>query len=544
MPSDFSHCMPGQTDAVVEVRMGIHTGEGRLLGASYVGLDVHRTARIAGAAHGGQVVLSDASRALADGSLPDGAELQHLGEHRLKDLDRAEHLFQLVAPGLRIEFPPLHSLATGLRNLPAQLTSFVGRTHERQELLALLGSSRLVTLTGPGGTGKTRLSLEVAAAAAIAFPDGVFYVPLAPIVDPELLVPTIAAALGLREGPGGRLHDRLISHLCERVLLLVLDNFEQLMAAAPDVGELLSGAPRLNVLVSSREPLHISGEQNFPVSPLPVPDRHRGSSLEQLRSVDSVALFVQRARLLRPDFDLTPENAGAITEICARLDGLPLAIELAAARTRMFKPAEIASRLDHRLSFLAGGRALSERQRTLRGAIDWSHELLEPSEQVLFRRLAVFAGGGTLEAVEAVCRPDELGLDAVEGVSSLHEKSLLYRDAIAVAEFRFAMLETIREYGLERLNGSGEAADLHRRHAMHFLELAERTAERVDGLDQYPLLEMLDTEVDNLRGAIQWMIDEGDFGGRVAACQCPQHVLGLSQPPKRGPPLTGGPARP
>ena len=438
-----SHPWPG--GAPVHVRIGVHTGEGRLLGNSYVGLDVHRVARIAAAGHGGQIVMSSVTRALVERQLPEGTHVRDLGEHRLKDLEAAERLSDVVVAGLSSDFPPLRTLDAATTHLPAQLTSFVGREREQQDVLRLLAANRIVTLTGPGGTGKTRLSLEVAEAAAATFDGGSWFVPLAAIRDPELVVPTIASTLGLRESPPRPLAETLAQHLRERALLLVLDNFEQLMPAAAALGQLVSDAPRTKLLVSSREPLRIAGEQEYPVPPLTVPDPRAAVDPKALRDYDAVALFLRRVAAVRPEFELTAENAPAIAEICARLDGLPLAIELAAARVRLFAPADILSRLDRRLSFLAGGRDVTERQRTLRGAIDWSYELLDESERTLFARLSVFAGGCTIEAVEAVCQPRDLGVEAVDGVSSLHDKSLLRRDDRAPG-LRVTMLETIRDY--------------------------------------------------------------------------------------------------
>jgi predicted ATPase len=322
-----------------------------------------------------------------------------------------------------------------------------------------------------------------------------------------LLVPTIAATFGLREGPARPIADTLAEHLRERSVLLVLDNFEQLMPAAASVSELVRAAPRTKLLVSSREALRVAGEQDFPVLPLAVPDRGADVPLEDLRTADSVALFLQRARLVRPGFDLTADNANVVAEICARLDGLPLAIELAAARVRLFEPVDILARLDRRLTFLAGGRDVPERQRTLRGAIEWSHDLLDEGEQVLFRRLSIFAGGCTLDAVEAVCRPQELGLETVDVISALHDKSLLRRDDAALAGLRVTMLETIREYGLELLEASSEAADMRRRHAQFFVELAEAAAEPMSGPGQQQWLDALDRDVGNIRAAIRWAVD-------------------------------------
>ena len=495
-------------NAVVRVRMGIHSGEGRLLDGDYVGLDTHRTARIADAGHGGQVVLSDAARSLAAAALPPGATLRDLGEHRLKDLEQPERLFQLVAPGVPADFPPLRSLDTRPHDVPAQVTSFVGRQREGAELVELLSSCRLVTLTGPGGTGKTRLAIEVADGCIDAFADGVHFVPLATISDADLVLPTVAAQFGLREAPASPVREVLIDYVKQRQILLVLDNFEQIIEAATTVGELLVAALRLSVLVTSREPLRIAGEQEYPVPPLALPNGGAGRGTDELRGVDSVALFVQRARSVRPDFDLTAGNANAVAEICTRLDGLPLALELAAARVRLFEPQELLPRLDRRLTFFAGGRDLPERQRTLRGAIDWSHELLTAAEQALFRRLSVFSGGCTLEAIEAVCRPDELGVDAVDGITSLHDKSLVRRDE-AAGDLRVRMLETISEYAWERLEVSGEAAEITAAHAAYFLDLGNRAAEHLRGPAKISWLPTLDRELDNFRGVIRRGIESG-----------------------------------
>jgi class 3 adenylate cyclase len=332
------HAWP--TGVAVRVRMGIHTGTGVLQDGDYVGLDIHRAARIASAGHGGQVLVSRTTRALLEDASVSGLAARDLGEHRLKDLERPEHLYQVEAAGLDREFPPLRSLDARRHNLPEQLTPFVGRSAERARAVELVASNRLVTFTGPGGSGKTRLALESAAASLERFGDGVFFVALAPIDDRDLVVPTIAAAVGLREAPGRPMRDRLLEHLRDRSSLLVLDNFEQIVACAPFVGELLAAAPRVHVLVTSRESLAIAGEQELPVPPLALPALDEPVDPERLREVDAIALFVQRARAVRPAFDLTAENARAVAEICVRLDGLPLALELAAARIKLFEPGD------------------------------------------------------------------------------------------------------------------------------------------------------------------------------------------------------------
>jgi predicted ATPase/class 3 adenylate cyclase len=414
----------------VRVRMGLHTGEGRRGGDSYVGLDVHRAARIAAAGHGGQVLLSAASRSLVEAALPEGVTLRDLGMHRLKDLDQPEHLGQLVINGLEQEFPAIRTLETPT-NLPAELTSFVGREREVDEALELLSTTRLLTLTGPGGAGKTRLAIRIAARLQSAYADGVFFVDLAPLTDPGLVLPTVARTLGLSDQAQRSIVDLLKDHLELQNVLLVLDNFEHVLAAREGIQDLLAAAPRVKVLVTSRSRLSLYGEQEFPVPSLALPDRGAIGDLDRLSQYEAVALFVERARAAEPAFGITNENAPAVAEICVRLDGLPLAIELAASRVRLLEPGEILARLEQRLPLLtAGGANLPERQRTLRGAIDWSYELLEAPHRSLFRRLSIFAGGCTLMAVEAVCNPGgELGLDTLEGMASLVDQSLLRRMA-------------------------------------------------------------------------------------------------------------------
>ncbi|HEY6056813.1 MAG TPA: adenylate/guanylate cyclase domain-containing protein, partial [Candidatus Limnocylindrales bacterium] len=367
----------------VRVRMGLHTGEGRLGGDNYVGLDVHRAARIGAAAHGGQVLLSDVTRALAAESLPDDLVLRDLGEHRLKDLERPERLVQLVVRGLPEEFPPPRTLEAPT-NLPAQVTSFVGRAREVEEIEALVRRSRLVTLVGPGGTGKTRLSLRVAERLRQEFAAGAFFVDLSPLIDPALIAATIAHALGVREEPSRPLVQSLEGHLRDLRLLLVLDNFEQVTRGAALVGDLMRAAPGLAVLVTSRVVLHVTGEQEYPVAPLRLPDTDRLPPLGMLTGIDSIALFSVRAQAVWPDFVVDAENAAAVAAICARLDGLPLAIELAAARIKLMAPQAILSRLEKRLAILTSTAGdLPERQRSLRGAIEWSHDLLDPTERAL-----------------------------------------------------------------------------------------------------------------------------------------------------------------
>jgi predicted ATPase/class 3 adenylate cyclase len=458
----------------LRVRIALHTGDALLRDGDYFGPAVNRCARLRAAAHGGQVLLSAATQELVREQLPEGVHLRDLGECRLRDLTRPEQVFQLLAPYLPGDFPSLRTLDARPNNLPLQPTPLLGRERETAAVQGLLRrlDLRLVTLTGPGGTGKTRLGLQVAANLLDDFPDGVFFVDLAPIRDPDLVLSTIAQVLGVQESGGQPLLEALKAYLREKQILLLLDNFEQVIAAAPTVGELLSTCRGLKVLVTSREALRLRGEQEFPVPPLPVPDPKHLPPVEALCDYASVALFVQRAASARPDFGLTPENAAAVAEICQRLDGLPLAIELAAARVKLFGAEALLARLGSRLKVLTGGaRDLPARQQTLRNTITWSYDLLEANEQRLFRRLSVFGGGWTVDAVEAVCNAEgDLGLDVLDGIVSLAERSLLQQlGEDAEGEPRFAMLETLREFGLECLESSGEAQAIRQRHANFFL---------------------------------------------------------------------------
>jgi predicted ATPase/class 3 adenylate cyclase len=504
----------------VRVRMGLHTGEGRRGGDSYVGLDVHRAARIAAAGHGGQVLLSDASRSLVEAALPEGVTLRDLGRHRLKDLEQPEHLVQLMIGGLDQEFPAIRTLETP-SNLPAELTSFVGRQHEVDEALDLLATTHLLTLTGPGGAGKTRLAIHIAARLQSAYADGVFFVDLAPLTDPDLVLPTVARTLGLSDQAQRSIVDLLKDHLELRYVLLVLDNFEHVLAAREVIQDLLAAAPRLKMLVTSRSRLNLYGEQEFPVPSLALPDQGAVADLHRLSQYEAVALFVDRARAAEPAFEITNENAPAVAEICVRLDGLPLAIELAASRVRLLEPGEILARLEQRLPLLtAGGANLPERQRTLRGAIDWSYELLERPQRSLFRRLSIFAGGCTLPAVEAVCNPGgELGLDTLDGMASLVDQSLLRRTTHAGGETRFGMLQTIREFGHDQLETEGSLDEIGLRHLRYFRDLAELGEPQFVGPDQTGWLERFDREQDNVRSALSRAVDanQGDEGLRLAA---------------------------
>jgi predicted ATPase len=458
----------------VRVRMGVHTGEPSLTEEGYVGLDVHRTARITAAGHGGQVVLSETTRTLLDGEF----ELRDLGEHRLKDLGFPIRLFQLG----RDEFPPLRSLSQA--QLPLEPTQLVGRKRELGDLVRLLGKERvrLVTLTGPGGIGKTRLAVAVAAELIESFDQGVGLVELAAIREPALVMPEIAERLGGECDAA--------SQIGTRELLLVLDNLEQVIGAAGEVAGLLASAPNLSLLVTSREPLRVAGEREFPVRPL--------------AEAPAVELFRQRAEAVLPEFTA---DYGRLAEICRRLDSLPLAIELAAARVKVLPPGELLGRLERRLPLLtAARRDLPERQRTLRATIEWSYELCSDEEQRLFARLGVF-NGWSLGAAETVCDAD------LDTLASLLDKSLIRREGD-----RFSMLETIREYAIERLEESGEANELRRRHTLYFVELAEATEREHLGPAQAALRERFRTEWDNVRAALGWAVETGEteLGLRLA----------------------------
>jgi predicted ATPase/DNA-binding SARP family transcriptional activator len=421
---------------------------------------------------------------------------------------------QLVTAGLRTKLPLPTTRESRPTNLPASSTPLLGRERELKMITVLLGRdrTRLVTLTGPGGIGKTRLALQAAVEALDEFPDGVFFVSLAAITDPNLVVATVGQTLGVREGAGRTIDESLQEHLKDKQLLLLLDNFEQVVEAAPEVSRLFAACPRVKVLATSREPLHLPGEQQYPVPPLPVPDQ---PSLQRpdpllLSQFVAVALFTEQAQAVNPSFQLTNENAHAVGEICVRLDGLPLAIELAAARTKLLPPQAILGRLDQRLKLLTGtSRGVPARQQTLRNTIDWSYGLLPEGERALFVRLAVFVGGCSLEAAGAVCDPDdELGADVLDGIASLVDKSLIRQPERAEGEPRFGMLETVREYALERLEADPSAQEVRRRHSEYFCQLAEQARDGLKGLHQQAWLERLEEEHANLRAALARLLEQ------------------------------------
>jgi predicted ATPase/class 3 adenylate cyclase len=532
--------------APLKVRMAIHAGTAEARGGDYFGPPLNRVARLLATAHGEQVVVSRAASELLRDTLPPELALRDLGEHALKDLQHAERVYQVVAAGLRTDFPPLRTPRQLLRNVPSPATPLIGRDREAALARAFLGlpaagqdhgsppaderpPARLLTLTGPGGAGKTRLALHLASELGVGFGDGAAFVSLAALTDPDLVPAAILGALDAGE-PGSELtRELLLEELRDRHLLLVLDNFEQILGAAPLVADLLAACSRLAVLATSRERLGLRGEQELPLPPLELPGgggRHElggvaaevgatGSmDLDEIRRSEAVRLFVERAQSVKPGFALSAENAAAVVEVCRRLDGLPLAIELAAARAKLLSPQALLERLDRfdrRLDVLSrGARDLPARQQTMRDAVAWSYDLLGPDEQRFFARLAVFVGGATLEACAAVAEDDagDASLDSLELIESLTDKSLV-RIEETDDEPRVTMFETIRDYGLERLAESDERRDVARRHAEWYLRLAEDAEPLLVGNEQARWLDRLEHDQANLRTAIGWLRDEG-----------------------------------
>jgi predicted ATPase/class 3 adenylate cyclase/Flp pilus assembly protein TadD len=503
----------------VKVRMALHTGEVPLQQGDYFGQPLNRVARILSAGHGGQTLLSEITYGLVRDALPSGASMKDMGEHHLKDLYRPERIFHLAAPDLPTEFPPLKTLDNRPNNLPAQPTPLIGREKEAYAACDMLRRPdvRLLTFTGPGGTGKTRLALQVGADLLEEFPKGVWFVELGALTNHNLVASSIAQTLGIPQKEGRPVEDTLIDYFREKHSLLVLDNFEQVMDAAPLIDTLLKAAPHLKVLVTSRLALPLYGQKEYHVPPLnlpPDPAQHL-PPLETLTQYEAVRLFIERARDVKSDFAVTNESASAVAEICVRLDGLPLAIELAAARIRLFSPQALLTRLSSRLKLLTGGGVnLPRRQQTLRAAIEWSYDLLSEGDRQFFRRIAVFRGGRTLEAMEAVCNFDgALQVDVLEGVESLVQTSLLQQRDGADGEPRFVMLETIHEYAREKLQESGEDQAVREAHARFFMKLAEEAERHFYGPREPEWLDRLDEDYGNLRAAFDWSLEH-----EITAC--------------------------
>jgi len=497
----------------IKVRMGIHTGAASLRVGDYYGTAVNRCARLRGLGHGGQTLLSEVTARLVQDTLPEGLHLVDMGSHHLKGLTRPEKVFQLWIPDLPNEFPPLQSADIVLNNLPEAATEFIGRKDEVENISALLRQQnvRLITLTGPGGAGKTRLCLATANNLLPHFTHGVFFVDLAPITDPALTATTIARAIGIREGGGRPPLDNLLDFLAGKEMLIVLDNFEQIITEAMIVSQLLASSHALRILVTSRIALSLRGEQEYPVPPLSLPDNEAALSIAQLLDYAAVNLFVDRARAIRPAFELTRENAAAVLGICRRLDGLPLAIEIAAARIRVLPPQAILKRLDQSLRLLVGGAAdLPTRQQTLRSAIDWSYDLLDSEEKTLLARLSVFVGGFTLESAEGVCNT-EGDFDILSGVETLVKNNLV-RQVESVSDYpRFDMLLTIREYAHEKLEESGELLALCHSHASYFVQQAEANEDLLYGQQSTISLKQIDEEHDNYRAAIVYGLTHENY---------------------------------
>ena len=505
------------------VRMGIHTGEAELdpNGDEYaVSHTKNRVARIMSAGHGGQILLSQETAGLLQQTLPEEVFLKDLGEHRFKGLVSLEQIYQVCTRGLPQEFPPLSTSVKHPHNLPLQLTSFIGREREIGEVVALLDNHRLVTLTGPGGTGKTRLSLRVAEDVLAWFPNGVWFVELAELGDPELVPRKIAATLGLLESPQRSPLDQLKDYLHGRQLLIVLDNCDHLIAACASIAEaLLQDCPELKILASSREVMQLTGEIVYQVPALAVPDSLEFPQLESLSDFSAVRLFVERAAGVNPGFAITTDNARAIIQIGHCLDGIPLAIELAAARVSVLSVEQIAARLDDRFRLLTGGsRTAAARQQTLQASIDWSYSLLDESERLLLRRLSVFHGGWTLELASEVCSFNGLDeFDVLDGLSQLVNKSLIQSASGADGSRRYHQLETIRQYAREKLLDSGKSELLRNRHLDTFIRLVEAAELNLRGPRQVEWLDRLEVELDNLRTALEWALaEEGQKGLRLA----------------------------
>ena len=530
----------------LKVRMGLHTGEAESRDGDYFGPSLNRAARIMSAGHGGQILISEVTAQMAREALPTEISLLDLGEHYLKGLVRAEKIFQISAPGLEKEFPALRSTATATNNLPPQLTSFIGRERERREVQEKLKSCRLLTLIGPGGTGKTRLSLQLGAQVLPDFADGVWFVELAPLADPAFILQTIASVLNLRAQIGISLKDILVDYLRAKNILLIFDNCEHLVEACAQLAdELLRTAPGLKIIASSREALGINGETIYRVASLSLPDPGQ-TSLEALDRFESIQLFVERARAVNPSFELTEKNAASIAQICRRLDGIPLALELAAARVSVFSAEQISARLDDRFRLLTGGsRTALPRQQTLRALIDWSYDNLGEDERALLRRLSVFAGGWSFEAAEAICSKSEVRsqnasregksraagnddmkdgflhpsdfiihpLDVLNLLTQLVNKSLVVADADNESgQARYRLLETIRQYARDKLLDVGESSQARTLHLHFFLKFAEekisilRAQNR--GQDAVLFISQFDVEYDNFRAAFEWALDQ------------------------------------
>jgi predicted ATPase/class 3 adenylate cyclase len=496
----------------LRIRCGLHAGVDERRDNDFFGRAVNRAARITGVAHGGQVLLSETVAVLVRERLPAGVTLRDLGAVRLRDLAGPERIYQVVHPRLRQDFPVLRSLEATPNNLPQQVTSFIGREHEMAEVMKLLGNTRLLTLLGVGGIGKTRLSLQVAAGVMDDFPDGVWLVELAPLGDERLVPQAVASVLGVKEEAGRPVLEALMKYVNDRRLLVILDNCEHLVRACGEFAkQILQSGRQVKILASSREHLHVAGETTYTVPALAVPEPSSPIDLETLTQYESVRLFIDRAVSAQYGFQVTDQTVSAVIDICRRLDGIPLAIELAAVRVRALSVAEIAARLSDRFRLLTGGdRTALPRQQTLRALIDWSYDLLADQERALFRRLAVFAGGWTFEAAEAVGAGGDIKQsDVLDLLTQLVEKSLVVSET---ERGRYRLLETVRQYAQERLNDSGEEEQTRTRHLAFYLALAEKARPELVGPRQGAWLARLDMERENLLSAHAWA-ENAEGGG-------------------------------
>jgi predicted ATPase/class 3 adenylate cyclase len=511
----------------LQVRMGLHTGAAEVRDGDYYGSSLNRAARLMSVGHGGQVLLSGVTADLVRDGLPAGVELRDLGEHTLRDLGRPERVHQLEHPDLARNFPRLRTLDAFPTNLPLQVNSFIGREAELARVVAALTDHRVVTLTGVGGIGKTRLALHAAAEALPSYPDGAWLCELAGVRDADAVVPAVAATLGVTERPGMSLDESLISFLRTQRLLLVLDNCEHLLDGAASLADTIEhSCSDVVVLATSREPLTIDGERVLGVRSLATPEQD--AAFEEAVRADTVRLFVERAQAARDDFQVSETNLPAVAEICDRLDGVPLAIELAAARVTTMSPTELARRLHQRFELLSGGRRRAvERHQTLRAAIDWSYDLLGEPERRLLARMSVFNGGCTLESVEAVCGGDPTSsAEVFEVLASLVSRSLVSVDD-AGAETRYRLLETIRQYAEERLADFGETLVLGHRHAEHYTEIAERAHRHRLGPEELEWEDRLADERDNVAAAMAFALDVADVDVALRlACALPRFEVG------------------
>lgn len=513
----------------IRARVALYTGVAELRDGDYYGQAPNRVARLLSAAHGGQTLLSASTQELIRDHLPPGSSVKDLGEHRLRDLSRPERVYQLLHPDLPDDFAAIRSLDTLPNNLPRQVTSFIGREKEMADVKRLLGATALLTIVGTGGSGKTRLAQQVGADLLPEYTDGVWLAELAPLSDPALVPQTIAATLGVREEPGRTITQTLAEYLKSRRLLLLLDNAEHLLAAcAPLAGALMRACPDLRLMVTSREGLGIAGETTYRIPSLSLPDPRIDRTPESLSQYEAVRLFIDRAAAVQPAFAVTNQNAPAVAQLCHRLDGIPLAIELAAARVRALSVEQIAARLDDRFRLLTGGsRTALPRQQTLRALIDWSYDLLSDSECVLLRRLSVFSGGWALEASEKVCadapagveKPDALApagmveeWEVIDLLTGLVDKSLVvYEEKGGAARYR--LLETVRQYAADKLTESGEREAFRSRHRDYFLSVVQEARAKMEGPEAVATLDCLETEHDNLRAALDWAAQDASSEG-------------------------------